>query len=94
VVIGWRELVLGKRLTRQFAGVVKSRNDKSKCMFIGHSFGGLILEAAIVQALLGAIFDKTAEPVDSPTKVDSPTDLIGSALLVRLLLPNNSSTLL
>jgi hypothetical protein len=55
--------------------VVKSRNDESKCLFIGHSFGGLILENAIVQALLGAIFQKVEQP-DSSTVVDSPVDLI------------------
>ena len=35
---------------------VKSRNNRSQCIFIGHSFGRLILENAICKALLSAIF--------------------------------------
>jgi hypothetical protein len=34
------------------------------------------MENAIVQALLGAIFQKEDGPANSPTDVDSPTDLL------------------
>ena len=52
---------------------VKSRNNRSQCIFIGHSFGGLILENAICKALLSAIF--RTEGTDNESS-DSPSDLV------------------
>jgi hypothetical protein len=49
---------------------VKSRNPRSQCIFIGHSFGGLALENAVCKALLGSIF------LNSVGTSDSPTDLL------------------
>jgi len=54
-------------------GTVKSRNNRSQCIFIGHSFGGLILENAICKALLGAIFKTDGSDNESS---DAPSDLI------------------
>jgi len=56
----------------RISGAVKSRNNRSQCIFIGHSFGGLILENAICKALLGAIFR-----TDLPDEVSyCPSDLV------------------
>jgi len=46
---------------------VKSKTNRSQCIFVGHSFGGLVLENAICKALLGAIFRNEGESVDSPS---------------------------
>ncbi len=46
---------------------VKSRNSSSQCIFVGHSFGGLIIESAICKALLGAIFQRNGEAMDFPS---------------------------
>jgi hypothetical protein len=46
---------------------VKSKTNRSQCIFIGHSFGGLVMENAICKALLGALFRKEGESVDSPS---------------------------
>lgn len=46
---------------------VKSRNTRSQCIFVGHSFGGLIMENAICKALLGAILKNDGHSTDSPS---------------------------
>lgn len=46
---------------------VKSRNNRSQCIFVGHSFGGLIMENAICKALLGAILNNDGNATDSPS---------------------------
>ena len=46
---------------------VKSKNNGSQCIFVGHSFGGLIIENAICKALLGAMFLNEGEETDSPS---------------------------
>jgi len=46
---------------------VKSKTNRSQCIFVGHSFGGLVMENAICKALLGAIFRNEGKSVDSPS---------------------------
>ncbi|HKQ74379.1 MAG TPA: hypothetical protein VJ810_11865 [Blastocatellia bacterium] len=46
---------------------VKSKNNSSQCIFVGHSFGGPIIENAICKALLGSIFMNEGEAADFPS---------------------------
>src|SRR5436190_5360439 len=57
-------------------GAVKSRNNRSQCIFIGHSFGGLILENAICKALLSALFRRDGTDGTDDASSDSPSDLV------------------
>jgi hypothetical protein len=52
----------------------KNNRDRSKCVVIGHSFGALVLEKAMAQALAGGVL---AQDVQSHGKsFDAPADLI------------------
>lgn len=53
---------------------VKARNSRSQCIFVGHSFGGLIMENAICKALLGTLF--LNEGKNEGQSADSPSDLV------------------
>lgn len=68
---------------------VKSRNNRSQCIFVGHSFGGLIMENAICQALLGAIFQSEDSPVDSPSDlvvlINPAVEAIGAKQFIDML---------
>jgi hypothetical protein len=52
----------------------KADPDRSKCVVIGHSFGGLVLEKAMAQALAGGVLAQDVQSNGRP--FDAPADLI------------------
>jgi pimeloyl-ACP methyl ester carboxylesterase len=52
----------------------KAHPDQSKCVVIGHSFGGLVLEKAMAQALTGGVLAQDVQTGGKP--FDAPADLI------------------
>lgn len=48
-------------------------NSRSRVLLIGHSFGGLVVERTLSQALIGALF---APGADNATSFDFPADLV------------------
>ncbi|MEK6300015.1 MAG: hypothetical protein AABO41_04780 [Acidobacteriota bacterium] len=57
----------------------QGENDRSKCVLIGHSFGGMVLERALTQSMVSLINDeeeKNGKTGASRISIPSPADLI------------------
>lgn len=52
----------------------KAHPDRSKCVVIGHSFGALVLEKAMAQAIAGGVLAQDVQSAGKP--FDAPADLI------------------
>ena len=67
-------------------------NMRSRVVLVGHSFGGLVVERTLSQALIGSLFAPGAEHAVS---FDFPADLVGAfeSGVTRESTPNNSSSL-